>query len=136
MNRRCFLRVGGPGAAGITLPHLLRQDAAARESGASARPESVIYIVLDGGPCHIDMWDPKPDAGCAVFFGGGLKTGPVVGETDTRAERAKSGAISFQNVIATIYSVLGVDLNTALPDFTGRPQFVLDDNKPIKELQS
>jgi hypothetical protein len=53
---------------------------------------------------------------------------------DTRGERAKSGATSFQNVVATIYSVLGIDLNTALPDFTGRPQYILDDNKPIKEL--
>jgi hypothetical protein len=76
------------------------------------------------------------DAGCAVFFGGGLKTGQAVGETDTRGERAKSGAISFQNVMATIYDVLGIDLNTTLPDFTGRPQFILDDNKPIKELQN
>jgi hypothetical protein len=76
------------------------------------------------------------EAGCAVFFGGGLKMGQVVGETDTRGERAKSGAISFQNVMATLYSVLGIDLSTTLPDFTGRPQFILDDNKPIKELQS
>jgi hypothetical protein len=74
------------------------------------------------------------DAGCAVFFGGGLKTGQVVGETDGHGERAKSGSMSFQNVIATIYSVLGIDLNTQLPDFTGRPQYILDDNKPIKEL--
>ena len=74
------------------------------------------------------------DAGCAVFFGGGLKMGQVIGETDARGERATRGAMSFQNVIATIYSVLGVDLNTTIPDFTGRPQFILDDNKPIKEL--
>jgi hypothetical protein len=32
------------------------------------------------------------------------------------------------------YIILDVDLNTTLPDFTGRPQFILDDNKPIKEL--
>jgi hypothetical protein len=76
------------------------------------------------------------EAGCAAFFGGGLKTGQVVGETDTRDERAQSGAISFQNVMATLYSVLGIDRNTTLPDFTGRPQFLLDENKPVKELQS
>jgi hypothetical protein len=74
------------------------------------------------------------DAGCAVLFGGGLKAGIVVGETDSRGERAKTGATSFQNVIATIYTVLGVDPKTTLADFTGRPQFLLDDNKPIKEL--
>jgi uncharacterized protein (DUF1501 family) len=74
------------------------------------------------------------DAGCAVFAGGGLKMGQVIGETDSRGERAKAGAMNFQNVIATIYNVLGIDLTTALPDFTGRPQFILDDNKPIAEL--
>jgi hypothetical protein len=74
------------------------------------------------------------DAGCAVLFGGGLKMGQVVGETDGRGERAKSGSMGFQNVIATIYSVLGIDLNTQLPDFTGRPQYILDDNKPITQL--
>lgn len=60
VNRREFVRVGGLGAAGVTLPWLLRQDAKA--SGTPTRPKSVIYVVLDGGPSHIDMWDPKPDA--------------------------------------------------------------------------
>ena len=74
------------------------------------------------------------DAGCAIFAGGGLKMGQVIGETDSRAERAKTGDMSFQNVIATIYNVLGVDLDTQLPGFNGRPQFLLDDKQPIKEL--
>lgn len=74
------------------------------------------------------------DAGCAVFAGGGLNMGQVIGETDARGERAKSGLTTFQNVMATIYSVLGIDLETALPDFTGRPTYLLDDNKPIPEL--
>ncbi len=60
--------------------------------------------------------------------------GQVIGQTDGRGERATRGAMSFQNVLATIYSVLGIDLEATLPDFTGRPQFLLDDNKPIKEL--
>jgi hypothetical protein len=74
------------------------------------------------------------DAGCAVFFGGGLKMGQVIGETDSRAERSKSGNISFENVIATIYRVLGIDLATTLNDFNGRPQYLLDDRRPIREL--
>ncbi len=60
MNRREFVRVGGLGAAGVTLPWLLRQEAKAGTT--PTRPKSVIYVVLDGGPSHIDMWDPKPDA--------------------------------------------------------------------------
>jgi hypothetical protein len=74
------------------------------------------------------------DAGCAVLYGGGLTTGQVVGETDSRAERSKTGSITFQNVMATIYRVLGIDPATTLNDFNGRPQYLLDDRKPIEEL--
>ncbi|HEX4607896.1 MAG TPA: DUF1501 domain-containing protein, partial [Urbifossiella sp.] len=59
-SRRQFLRAGGLGAAGITLPALLRNEA--RADTAPSRPKSVIYIVLSGGPSQIDTWDPKPDA--------------------------------------------------------------------------
>ncbi|HEY7424894.1 MAG TPA: DUF1501 domain-containing protein [Gemmataceae bacterium] len=74
------------------------------------------------------------EAGCAVFYGGGLRMGQVIGETDSRAERAKSGSINFQNIISTVYHVLGIDPATALPDFSGRPQYLLDDREPIQAL--
>jgi hypothetical protein len=74
------------------------------------------------------------DAGCALFLGGGLKMGQVIGETDSRAERAKSGSITFQNLVATIYHVLGIDPHATLPDFNGRPQYLLEDPIPVREL--
>src|SRR6185295_20049197 len=74
------------------------------------------------------------DAGCVLFYGGGLRMGQVLGETDSRAERARSGNITFQNIMATIYQTLGIDLNAQLPDFNGRPQFLLDDREVIREL--
>lgn len=74
------------------------------------------------------------DAGCALFFGGGLKMGQVIGETDSRAERSINGTIGFQNVLATIFHTLGIDLDVKLPDFNGRPQYLLDDGTPIREL--
>src|SRR5262249_61172750 len=49
------------------------------------------------------------EAGCAILYGGGLKMGQVIGETDSRAERSRSGKISFQNILATIYQGLGID---------------------------
>lgn len=76
------------------------------------------------------------EAGCAVLFGGGLKMGQVIGETDSRAERARAGSISFQNIMASIYKVLGVDPAQSLPDFTGRPTYLLDDCKPVEGLHS
>ena len=74
------------------------------------------------------------EAGSMVFAGGGLKMGQVIGETDSRAERSKSGTITWQNVMATVYGVLGVDPATHLTDFGGRPQALLDDRTPIREL--
>jgi hypothetical protein len=74
------------------------------------------------------------EAGCAILYGGGLQMGQVIGETDSRAERSKSGSISFQNIFATIYRVLGIDPATTLADFNGRPQYLLEDREPIREL--
>ncbi|HLQ45123.1 MAG TPA: DUF1501 domain-containing protein, partial [Planctomycetaceae bacterium] len=69
LSRREFLRVGGLGVGGLTLADLLRCEASAatdsesRATGTDARrPKSVIYVVLNGGPSHIDMWDLKPQA--------------------------------------------------------------------------
>lgn len=76
------------------------------------------------------------DAGCALFYGGGLKMGQVIGATDGRAERSIDGKISFQNVVATIYRVLGIDTEEKLADFSGRPQYLLDDRQPIRDLVS
>ena len=86
--------------------------------------------VVDPGPGR-EHW---ADAGCILLAGGGLKVGGVVGETDARGERAKSGATTFQNLMATVYTVLGIDPNASLPDFGGRPTHLLDDHRPIKEL--
>ena len=115
--------------------HALVTDLEARGLG-----DEVLVVVLGEFGRTPKIAQPGPgrehwaDAGCVVMAGGGLKMGQAVGETDSRGERAKSGKMSFQNVIATIYDVLGVDLNTMLPDFGGRPQHLLDDNKPINEL--
>ena len=69
-----------------------------------------------------------------MLFGGGLRMGQVIGETDSRAERALSGRISFQNILATIYQTLGIDPASQLLDFNGRPHYLLDDWTPIREL--
>jgi hypothetical protein len=37
-------------------------------------------------------------------------------------------------VLATLYQVLGIDPAMTLLDHSGRPQYILDDREPIKEL--
>jgi len=86
--------------------------------------------VVDPGPGR-EHW---ADAGCILLAGGGIKVGQVIGETDGRGERAKSGQTDFQSLMATVYSVLGIDPAGSLPDFGGRPTHLLDNPRPIKEL--
>jgi hypothetical protein len=74
------------------------------------------------------------DAGFAVLAGGGLRMGQVVGETDARAERAKGRPYTPQNVLATLYHLLGIDPALTFPDYEGRPVYLLDDREKIKEL--
>ena len=64
VSRRDVLRVGAVGLFGLSLPAVLRSQALAAEAPASAgAPDvNVILIWLDGGPSHIDMFDPKPEA--------------------------------------------------------------------------
>jgi hypothetical protein len=77
-----------------------------------------------------DHW---PDASFTLF-GGALKTGQVIGETDSRGERPKSRPLGPQNVIGTLYHLLGIDPKQTVPDFNGRPQSLLEDGEPIGEL--
>lgn len=60
-SRRWFLELGMGAIGGLTLPQLLALRAA---SGAerNAERKAVILFWLSGGPSHIDMWDPKPQA--------------------------------------------------------------------------
>lgn len=77
-----------------------------------------------------DHW---PDASFALFAGA-VRTGQVIGETDSRGERPKNRALGAQNVIGTVYHALGIDYRQKLNDFSGRPMQLLDDGEPISEL--
>jgi uncharacterized protein (DUF1501 family) len=57
-SRRDFLSVGSLGFLGLSLPEYL----AAAKSPAKAKANSVILFWLEGGPSHIDTWDPKPNS--------------------------------------------------------------------------
>ncbi len=59
VNRRDFVRVGGLTAFGLSLAPWLQLRAA---SAGAAKAKSCILIWLDGGPSHLETFDPKPDA--------------------------------------------------------------------------
>jgi len=78
-----------------------------------------------------DHW---PGAGSVLFSGGGLKMGQYVGATSSGGEHPTTRAYNPQNILATLYHVLGIDPSVTIPDLNGRPQYVLDDREPVAEL--
>jgi hypothetical protein len=61
-DRRSFLKAGILGSAGLSLSGLLRAESTTPPAGKGGRLPSVIILWMRGGPSHIDMWDPKPEA--------------------------------------------------------------------------
>jgi hypothetical protein len=111
------------------------------EDLAQRRLSEKILLVITGefgrtprinGHAGRDHWGPL----CTLALaGGGLKMGQVVGESSPKAEVPKSTPITPRELMATVFHVLGIDLDVQFPDTAGRPQFLLpDDAKPIAEL--
>jgi len=80
-----------------------------------------------------DHW---PQVSCALLAGGGMRTGQVIGATDRLGGYAKERPVHFQEVFATLYHNLGIDVNEAtVRDLSGRPQFLVEENRqPLPEV--
>jgi hypothetical protein len=61
-SRRSFLNVGSLGFLGLTLTEYLRAAEPAKTTTSKAKANSVILFWLEGGPSHIDTWDPKTNS--------------------------------------------------------------------------
>ncbi|HEY8503435.1 MAG TPA: DUF1501 domain-containing protein, partial [Gemmataceae bacterium] len=62
VTRRDALRVGGLTALGLGLADLIGLRRASAAPGAAPKAKSCVLIWLDGGPSHLETFDPKPDA--------------------------------------------------------------------------
>ncbi len=79
-----------------------------------------------------DHW---PRVSPALLAGGGLRTGVVLGETDRTASVPISRPVHFQDVFATLYHKLGLDLRaTTVTDTRGRPQYLVDQGTVISAV--
>ena len=83
------------------------------------------------GTAGRDHW---PTAMNALVAGGGLRTGQVVGGTNSNAEKPKDRGYPVQRVLSTVYHALGIDPGMTFLDTFGRPQHLLSDREPITEL--
>ena len=78
-----------------------------------------------------DHW---PRVSAAFLAGGGLRMGQVVGSSDRLAGDAVV-PVHVHQVHSTLYHALGIDVETTqFTDPGGRPQYLLDNRQPIKEL--
>jgi hypothetical protein len=80
-----------------------------------------------------DHW---PQVNCALLACGGMRTGQVIGATDRIGGEAVARPVTFGELFATLYHNLGIDAGRAtLPDLSGRPQYLVEDNAaPLREL--
>src|SRR4051794_5219925 len=62
-SRREFLRVGGLGLlGGLGLPQLLAAKERTAADGRAWKDRAVVLLFLQGGPSHIEFFDPKMTA--------------------------------------------------------------------------
>jgi hypothetical protein len=75
-----------------------------------------------------------PEAGFLWVAGGGLNTGQIIGQTDSRGERVIGSPIRSQSVLTTLYGVLGIDPAMTFLDHNGRPQYIIENRTPVPGL--
>ncbi len=78
-----------------------------------------------------DHW---PGAMSVLVFGGGVRTGQVIGSTTPKGERPKDRPLTPNDLWATVYRHLGIDPRRHFVDFAGRPMPILPYGEPIREL--
>ncbi|MGF1580413.1 MAG: DUF1501 domain-containing protein [Gemmataceae bacterium] len=77
-----------------------------------------------------DHW---PQVGGGLISCGSMRMGQVIGATDRTGSRIANRPVHFGEVHATLHRHLGISAETRLPDFTGRPQMIVD-HEPMREL--
>ena len=80
-----------------------------------------------------DHW---PRVSCALMAGGGNNHGQVIGTTNRLAEHPIDRPVTFQEVMATLYTNIGVNLRATREfDLRGRPQYPVPEGvAPLREL--
>ena len=80
-----------------------------------------------------DHW---PSTQSVLLAGGGMKSGQIIGTTDSHGGVPVDRPVHVQEIFATLYATLGIDVNhVKVDDLNGRPRYLVDENRqPIAEL--
>lgn len=70
-----------------------------------------------------------------LMAGGRFQMGQVIGSSDEHGAYVTDRSLSPEDVAATVYYHLGIDgREVAIPDRTGRPRYLVEHGRPIREL--
>ena len=128
VSRRDFLRVGGLAALGLGLGDFFHlQRVIAGNSTLTAKAKSCILIWLDGGPSHLETFDPKPDAPQEVR--GPLKAIPT-NVTGVRISECLERTAGIMDKIAVIRS-----MTSPLGEHSLGTQYLMTGYKPTPALE-
>jgi hypothetical protein len=121
-------------------PAMDRAVAAFVQDTTSRGLDQDILLVITGefgrtprinGSAGRDHWAPLSTLALA---GGGLRMGQVVGDSNSRAEVPRTTPITPQDLMATVFHVLGMPQDLTYNDPTGRPTPMVNGGRPIAEL--
>ncbi|MFO0906076.1 MAG: DUF1501 domain-containing protein [Pirellulales bacterium] len=78
-----------------------------------------------------DHWAPLSTLALA---GGGLRMGQVIGESSSKVDVPKTQPVTPQDLMATVFEVLGIDQKVYFPSPAGRPTLMIEKGRPISDL--
>ncbi|MEK6263104.1 MAG: DUF1501 domain-containing protein [Planctomycetota bacterium] len=70
----------------------------------------------------------------ALFAGGGLRHGQVIGSSDAKGALPLDRPLGPSDLLATMYRFLGISTDISPTDFSGRPIPLLPGGEPIREM--
>jgi hypothetical protein len=109
------------------------------DMGQRGVDQNILFVVtgefgrtpkINGGAGR-DHWAPLSTLAMA---GGGLQMGQVVGESAEKVDVPKTKPIRPQDLMATVFDVLGIDRRIQFINPSGRPTYMIEDGRPIEEL--
>ena len=78
-----------------------------------------------------DHW---PAVSSVLLSGGAFRMGQVIGASDRNGAAVTRAPYAPQSVLAMVYRHLGIDPALTFDDYSGRPRYVLEERRPIREL--
>jgi hypothetical protein len=101
--------------------------------GEFGRTPKIGYVTSGAGAAKGNGRDHWPYCYTVLFAGGGVKGGAVYGSSDKTAAYPSENPVGPEDIAATIYTALGIDLDLELRDGQDKP-YTLCTGKPIRAL--